>query len=335
MRRCILTVWLVFAVAVTSMAGEEITAGETILLQGQVTDSLGETLPEALVEIWHADANGNYNHPNDSSADELLETFQYFGSAATDEDGYYAFLTIVPAPYHPRPRHIHFKVKRDDEELLTSQLYFSANAEAHETQVLQLEKSSADDIEAEELLVATGNIVLDLNGAEADEFTPTARQQEGPYYPLVTVADYDNNLVSTAADDGLVLPLLLPEFTLINLNTGTSEEFLTIPNVGNRMVREFEEYSPYISIQQFRREIGKYVSEEQESAYEAYVFVPIDVNAADAPTLEQIPGVDETVAAAVMAQRPFESTDGFLVALGEFLSAGQVEYAAHYLERGL
>jgi DNA uptake protein ComE-like DNA-binding protein len=47
--------------------------------------------------------------------------------------------------------------------------------------------------------------------------------------------------------------------TKFNLNTASEADFLTIPNVGNRMVREFMEYRPYTSIGQFRREIGKYV----------------------------------------------------------------------------
>ena len=72
----------------------------------------------------------------------------------------------------------------------------------------------------------------------------------------------------------------------LNLNTSTREEFGEIPGVGNRMVREFMEYCPYVSIRQFRREIGKYVSDEQVAAYEQYVFVPIDPNEADAETLQ-------------------------------------------------
>ena len=52
----------------------------------------------------------------------------------------------------------------------------------------------------------------------------------------------------------------------VNLNTGTQAEFGEIPGVGNRMVREFMEYRPYVSIRQFRREIGKYVSDEQVAA---------------------------------------------------------------------
>ena len=56
----------------------------------------------------------------------------------------------------------------------------------------------------------------------------------------------------------------------INLNDMTREQLLeTIPDFGNRMVREFFEYQPYVSIQQFRREIGKYVDDEQVASYES------------------------------------------------------------------
>jgi DNA uptake protein ComE-like DNA-binding protein len=84
--------------------------------------------------------------------------------------------------------------------------------------------------------------------------------------------------------------------TKLNLNEVTEEELLSkIPDFSNRMVREFFEYRPYVSIQQFRKEIGKYVSAEQVSAYEQYVYVPVDVDEADAATLQQLPGVDATM----------------------------------------
>ena len=60
------------------------------------------------------------------------------------------------------------------------------------------------------------------------------------------------------------------DFERLNLNTASRDDFLTVPEVGNRMVREFMEYRPYVSIRQFRREIGKYVSDEQVAAYEQY-----------------------------------------------------------------
>jgi len=60
--------------------------------------------------------------------------------------------------------------------------------------------------------------------------------------------------------------------------------------------REFQEYRPYASIQQFRREIGKYVDAAQVADYEKYVFVPIGPNEADEATLLDLPGVDAAIA---------------------------------------
>jgi radical SAM superfamily enzyme with C-terminal helix-hairpin-helix motif len=97
------------------------------------------------------------------------------------------------------------------------------------------------------------------------------------------------------------------------------------------MVRAFFEYRPYVSIQQFRREIGKYVSADQVAEYEKYVYVPIDVDAADAATLQQLPGVDATLAADLIAGRPYGSNQAFLAKLGERVSAGDLAAAGAYL----
>ena len=60
----------------------------------------------------------------------------------------------------------------------------------------------------------------------------------------------------------------------INLNTATKEEIELIPGVGPRMRHEFEEYRPYTSIEQFRREIGKYVDAQEVARLERYVMIP-------------------------------------------------------------
>lgn len=59
----------------------------------------------------------------------------------------------------------------------------------------------------------------------------------------------------------------------ININTATDAEILLIPGVGPRMLREFKEYRPYASIEQFRREIGKYVDKAEVARLEKYIVI--------------------------------------------------------------
>jgi len=120
--------------------------------------------------------------------------------------------------------------------------------------------------------------------------------------------------------------------TKVNLNTATGDDFIAaIPGLGNRMVREFMEYRPYISIQQFRQEIGKYVDDTQVAEYEKYVYVPITINDSDSETLQQIPGLTADEAASLISARPFASTDDFLTKLSEYISADELEIAKTYL----
>ena len=118
----------------------------------------------------------------------------------------------------------------------------------------------------------------------------------------------------------------------LNVNTATRDEFLAaVPNLGNKMAHEFEEYRPYRSIQQFRKEIGKYVDAAKVAEYEQYVFVPIDENSSDAATLQQIPGLDATEAAALVAGRPYATREAFLAKLAPNISADELAVARNYL----
>lgn len=118
----------------------------------------------------------------------------------------------------------------------------------------------------------------------------------------------------------------------LNLNTATGAELMaTIPGFGTRMVHEFEEYRPYKSVQQFRREIGKYVTPEQVAEYEKYVYVPINENDSDAHTLQQIPGLDAAEAEKLIAGRPYASREAFLAKLTEYVSATELATTKTYL----
>ena len=105
--------------------------------------------------------------------------------------------------------------------------------------------------------------------------------------------------------------------TRINLNTAEESEFKAVPGVGDKMAHEFEEYRPYASITQFRKEMGKYVDEATIAGYEKHVFVPIAFNDCDAATLQQIPGVDAAKAETLVAGRPYDGDVAFLTKVGE------------------
>jgi DNA uptake protein ComE-like DNA-binding protein len=90
--------------------------------------------------------------------------------------------------------------------------------------------------------------------------------------PFKTVKDLDTALSALSKEQRTELYAKL--FVPINLNTATDEQILLIPGVGNRMLREFKEYRPYVALAQFHREIGKYVDDTELARLEQYVFVP-------------------------------------------------------------
>jgi DNA uptake protein ComE-like DNA-binding protein len=63
-------------------------------------------------------------------------------------------------------------------------------------------------------------------------------------------------------------------FVPMDLNAASDEDLMTIPGLGPRMLREFKEYRPYRAVEQFRREIGKYVNAKEVARLERYVVIP-------------------------------------------------------------
>jgi protocatechuate 3,4-dioxygenase beta subunit len=185
--------------AILSAFSQPLTAsGEPLVLYGHVLDTSGAPLSGYAVEIWQVDANGIYDHPGQVNTQNRDPGFQFYGTAITDENGLFAFRTIVPARYEPRPRHIHFKVKKDGVEVLTSQFYFTGDMEVAQLgsggEMLLLDLVNAQDGSGNAVKLSIKDIVVDTG--TGGSLTPTPLQTEGPYYPVVDVASFDNDLAS-------------------------------------------------------------------------------------------------------------------------------------------
>jgi len=115
-------------------------------------------------------------------------------------------------------------------------------------------------------------IHINLNTATPDEIllVPGAGKRMvrefAEYRPWRNYAQFDKEIgkyVGQEATDRLKQYSFIP----INLNTATDEDFLTIPGVGARMVREFKEYRPWKTKAQFDKEIGKYVGDKETARF--------------------------------------------------------------------
>lgn len=78
---------------------DDTTEGQRIRILGHVHDGAGDLIPDAIIEIWQANAHGRYNHPADDRQDNLLDPdFKGFGrmGTGTTPDNRFVFDTIKP-----------------------------------------------------------------------------------------------------------------------------------------------------------------------------------------------------------------------------------------------
>ena len=94
---------------------EEGMSGTRLLLVGYVLDQNCQPLPNAWLDFWQADANGEYDNAG----------YRLRGHQFSDAQGRYYLETILPGLYSSRPiEHIHLKVRPEGGQEITSQLYF-------------------------------------------------------------------------------------------------------------------------------------------------------------------------------------------------------------------
>ena len=91
--------------------------------------------------------------------------------------------------------------------------------------------------------------------------------------PYADATELDAVVSGFVADETLRDAVYADVFVPVELNSASAAAILLIPGVGDRMLHEFEEYRPYVSIEQFRREIGKYVDDAELARLEGYVYL--------------------------------------------------------------
>jgi DNA uptake protein ComE-like DNA-binding protein len=158
--------------------------------------------------------------------------------------------TIVKSILEQRP----FLQMTDLHALLSKTLTKEQLAELYGKMFVQINLNTATN---EEILLipGTGNRML----REFREYRPYKtlgqfRKEIGKYVDVKEVARLEQYV-----------------FVPVSLNKGSDEDILSIPGAGKRMLREFKEYRPYTNIEQFRKEIGKYVDKKEVARLEKYV----------------------------------------------------------------
>ncbi|MCY3612699.1 MAG: hypothetical protein OXH51_14315 [Gemmatimonadetes bacterium] len=148
--------------------------------------------------------------------------------------------------------------------------------------------------------------------------------------PYLRAADVHAAMAGAIGDEAAMAAyesLWLP----INLNDVTNDEILLIPGVGDRMAHEFEEYRPYEDMGEFRREIGKYVDEDEVERLARYVYVPIDLNSATREEIMAVPGMTERMAHEFEEYRPYTDLDQFRREIGKYVDEGEVARLERYV----
>jgi protocatechuate 3,4-dioxygenase beta subunit len=88
--------------------------GEKVTVSGRVLNTRGEPVPGAMVDVWHADAEGEYDN----------DGFKCRGHLFADKEGKYSFEAVLPGYYPGRCRHYHVRVQAPNGRPLTTQLFF-------------------------------------------------------------------------------------------------------------------------------------------------------------------------------------------------------------------
>lgn len=146
--------------------------------------------------------------------------------------------------------------------------------------ITELDRFLSKTLSRPQLTEVYGRLFVHLNLNTATEEQILLIPNAGPrmahefieYRPYKALAQFHRE-IDKYVDDKELARLEQYVFVPIDLNTASDADILSIPGLGNRMLHEFKEYRPYKAMDQFRREMGKYVSKAEVARYERYVTI--------------------------------------------------------------
>ena len=142
--------------------------------------------------------------------------------------------------------------------------------------------------------------------------------------PFLAIESFVEVLGASADLDAVFAKVFVP----LNINETAEDIFKLIPGVGDRMAHEFEEYKPYVNLNQFRKEIGKYVDEQEVTRLEQYIFVPIELNTAQEDDIKNLPGVGSKMTHEFLEYRPYENMAQFNKEIGKYVDEAELSRLA-------
>lgn len=154
------------------LAGDDY-EGVLLAFRGAVINTNGDSLPGARIELWQADADGDYDNECEACQGPDEEPFAFRGHTFADAEGKFQFRTVVPKNYQVTPswtrvKHLHFKIYKQCHWPLTTQIYLLPDDYTHQ-----------DMLFFDSLATELEDCRLEGNDAKCAEFTFILRIIEG------------------------------------------------------------------------------------------------------------------------------------------------------------
>lgn len=176
------------------------------------------------------------------------------------------------------------------------------------------------------------NLATEGELAAIPHITPALAKVIVAKRPFLRQADFDAALSALSREQRT--QVYAKAFVHLDLNSASDAEILMIPNIGNKMLHEFKEYRPYKALAQFKREMGKYVKNEEVDRLAGYVFVPIDLNTASDADILSIPGIGSKMLHEFKEYRPYRGIEQFRREIGKYVKPAEVARLERYVRVG-